>query len=74
MKVAGGIDPVTGRVISREELDRAVAPVIEELDYKRLDIEVPGNRWQLFKLFAEGQFAPIQAARANRYTSAPNVG
>jgi 6-pyruvoyltetrahydropterin/6-carboxytetrahydropterin synthase len=41
VKVAGGIDPVTGRVISREELDRAVTPVIEELDYKRLDIEVP---------------------------------
>lgn len=41
VKVAGDIDPVTGRVINREELDRAVAPVIEELDYKRLDIEVP---------------------------------
>ncbi len=41
VKVAGEIDPVTGRVVSREELDGVVSSVVEELDYKRLDIEVP---------------------------------
>lgn len=41
VKVAGDIDPVTGRAVSREELDEAVIPVIGELDYKRLDVEVP---------------------------------
>ncbi|MEN6578012.1 MAG: PASTA domain-containing protein [Phycisphaerales bacterium] len=32
---------------------------------QRLDIELPGNRWQLFKLYAEAQFMPIRAAIAN---------
>ena len=41
VRVAGGIDPDTGMVISPEELDRAVGYALAELDYKRLDIEVP---------------------------------
>ena len=41
VRVAGGIDPVTGKVIHPEALDRAVGSALEELDYKRLDIEVP---------------------------------
>lgn len=41
VKIRGGIDPVTGMVIEPGELDRAVMPVLEGLDYKRLDIEVP---------------------------------
>ncbi|MCU0916812.1 MAG: PASTA domain-containing protein [Planctomycetes bacterium] len=32
---------------------------------QRLDIELPGNRWQLFKLYAEAQFMPIRTAIAN---------
>ena len=32
---------------------------------QRFDIELPGNRWQLFKLYAEAQFMPIRAAIAN---------
>jgi len=32
---------------------------------RRFDIELPGNRWQLFKLYAEAQFMPIRAAIAN---------
>lgn len=41
VKIAGNIDPMTGMVISPMELDRAVGQTLEELDYKRLDIEVP---------------------------------
>ena len=41
VRVAGSIDADTGMVISPEELDRAVGDAIGELDYKRLDIEVP---------------------------------
>lgn len=32
---------------------------------QRFDIELPGNRWQLFKLYAEAQFMPIRAAITN---------
>ncbi|UCG59733.1 MAG: hypothetical protein JSU70_09480, partial [Phycisphaerales bacterium] len=32
---------------------------------RRFDIELPGNRWQLFKLYLEGQFMPIRAAMAD---------
>ncbi len=32
---------------------------------QRFDIELPGNRWQLFKLYAEAQFMPIRTAIAN---------
>ncbi len=35
------MDPGTGMVINTEELDLTVASTIEELDYKRLDVEVP---------------------------------
>lgn len=41
VRVGGGIDPVTGMVLNPAELDEAVASVIDDLDYKRLDIEVP---------------------------------
>lgn len=41
VKIGGDIDPVTGMVVEPGELDRAVMPVLEELDYKRLDVEVP---------------------------------
>lgn len=40
VKAAGGIDPVSGFAVPESALDEAVMPVIEELDYKRLDIEV----------------------------------
>ena len=32
---------------------------------QRFDVELPGNRWQLFKLYAEAQVMPIRAAIAN---------
>ncbi len=41
MRVADRIDPDTGMVINPEELDRTVRGTLGELDYKRLDIEVP---------------------------------
>ena len=41
VKVAGDIDPETGMILSLEDLDKMVSPVIDELDHKRLDIEVP---------------------------------
>ena len=41
VKVAGDIDSETGTVINLEELDGILAPVIEELDHRRLDKEVP---------------------------------
>ncbi|MEQ9619669.1 MAG: 6-carboxytetrahydropterin synthase [Deltaproteobacteria bacterium] len=41
LKIGGDIDPVTGMVVAPGELDRAVIPVLDKLDYKRLDIEVP---------------------------------
>ncbi|MGE3522446.1 MAG: 6-carboxytetrahydropterin synthase, partial [Candidatus Dadabacteria bacterium] len=40
VKAAGGIDAVSGFAVPESVLDEAVMPVIEELDYKRLDIEV----------------------------------
>ena len=41
VKVAGDIDPETGMIISLQELDGTVHIVIDELDHRRLDIEVP---------------------------------
>lgn len=41
IKVAGDIDPETGAIINPQELDGILAPVIEELDHKRLDMEIP---------------------------------
>ncbi len=41
VKVAGDIDPETGMIISLQELDDTVNIVIDELDHRRLDIEVP---------------------------------
>ncbi len=41
VRVTGNIDSGTGMLISLPDLDRKVLSVIEELDYKRLDLEVP---------------------------------
>jgi 6-pyruvoyltetrahydropterin/6-carboxytetrahydropterin synthase len=41
VKVSGGIDPESGMVINPQELDRIVGEALGELDYKRLDVEVP---------------------------------
>jgi 6-pyruvoyltetrahydropterin/6-carboxytetrahydropterin synthase len=41
VKAAGNIDPVSGFAVSESVLDGAVLPIIDELDSKRLDIEVP---------------------------------
>ncbi len=41
VRVAGDIDPQTGAIINLDELDRILAPVIDELDHRRLDIEIP---------------------------------
>jgi 6-pyruvoyltetrahydropterin/6-carboxytetrahydropterin synthase len=41
VKVAGKIDSETGMVVNTEKLDGIVGDALEELDYKRLDIEVP---------------------------------
>ncbi|NIU86343.1 MAG: 6-carboxytetrahydropterin synthase [Nitrosopumilaceae archaeon] len=41
VKVAGDIDPATGMIISLEKLDEVLDPIIDELDHKRLDIELP---------------------------------
>jgi len=41
VKLSGDIDPETGMIYSLEELDNIMGPVIDELDHKRLDIEVP---------------------------------
>lgn len=41
VKVVGNIDADTGMVASPETLDSVVGQVLEALDYKRLDIEVP---------------------------------
>lgn len=41
VRVAGDIDPQTGAIINLNELDKILAAVIDELDHKRLDIEVP---------------------------------
>ncbi len=41
VKLKGNIDPQTGMVFNLDELDKIINPVIDELDHKRLDIEVP---------------------------------
>ncbi len=41
VKVAGEIDRETGMITNLKDLDHAVKDLIEELDHKRLDIEVP---------------------------------
>jgi len=41
VKLNGKIDPETGMVFKLEDLDNLINPVIDELDHKRLDIEVP---------------------------------
>lgn len=41
VKVSAEIDPVTGMVVSLERLDALALKVLETLDHKRLDIEVP---------------------------------
>jgi 6-pyruvoyltetrahydropterin/6-carboxytetrahydropterin synthase len=41
VRVSGDIDPDTGMVVNMGELDEIARGVIDELDYKRLDIEVP---------------------------------
>ena len=41
VRAAGNIDPVSGVAVPESALDGAVLPVIDDLDYKRLDIEVP---------------------------------
>lgn len=41
VRVAGPLDPGTGMVINTEDLDLRVADAVGDLDYKRLDIEVP---------------------------------
>ncbi len=41
VKLSGDIDPETGMIFSLEDLDNIMGPVIDELDHKRLDIEVP---------------------------------
>lgn len=40
VRAAGDIDSVTGTAVRLEVLDDAVLPVLGELDYKRLDLEV----------------------------------
>ncbi len=41
VKIRGEIDPETGMVIDIGELDELMKDVIDELDHKRLDVEVP---------------------------------
>ncbi len=41
VKLTGDIDPETGMIYSLEDLDKIMKLVIEDLDHKRLDIEVP---------------------------------
>lgn len=41
VRVAGPIDPGAGMVMRPGELDRTVEDTLAELDYKRLDVEVP---------------------------------
>lgn len=41
VEVSGAIDVETGMIINPEELDGIVGSVLEGLDYKRLDIDVP---------------------------------
>ncbi len=39
--VTGNIDSETGMIVSVDYLDKVVKEIIDELDHKRLDIEVP---------------------------------
>jgi 6-pyruvoyltetrahydropterin/6-carboxytetrahydropterin synthase len=39
--VTGNIDSETGMIVSVEYLDKVVQEIIDELDHKRLDVEVP---------------------------------
>lgn len=41
VKLNGEIDPESGMIYSLQDLDNIMNPVIEELDHKRLDIEIP---------------------------------
>jgi 6-pyruvoyltetrahydropterin/6-carboxytetrahydropterin synthase len=41
VRVSGHIDPDTGMIINMTELDDITGDIIDELDHKRLDIEVP---------------------------------
>jgi 6-pyruvoyltetrahydropterin/6-carboxytetrahydropterin synthase len=41
VRVSGEIDSETGMVVNLKELDRLSDRVLEELDHKRLDVEVP---------------------------------
>lgn len=41
VKLNGKIDPDTGMVVNLKDLDDILNPVINDLDHKRLDIEVP---------------------------------
>jgi len=41
IKVSGEIDDETGMVVNLKELDGVVGSVLEGLDHKRLDLEVP---------------------------------
>jgi len=41
VRVSGHIDPDTGMIVNISELDDITRDVIDELDHKRLDIEVP---------------------------------
>ena len=40
IKVRGVIDSDSGMIISLERLDKILHPILEELDHKRLDIEI----------------------------------
>lgn len=41
IKVSGDINPETGMICDIEELDGIMGPIIDELDHKRLDLELP---------------------------------
>ena len=41
VKITGEIDPETGMITNLDGLDSLIKVVIEELDHKRLDIEIP---------------------------------
>ena len=41
VKITGEIDSETGMITNLDDLDNLIKGVIEELDHKRLDIEVP---------------------------------
>lgn len=41
IRVAGEIDADSGMIVNLDRLDEIMSPVLEELDHKRLDIEIP---------------------------------